>query len=397
MDASRLLAVTTEIEAEFKDGLTALLKELIQQYTVARDTPSQDNTASIQKALSALTEYVDNGVFSQYPPSRLAVLEAIGGTDRVGPGFRKRLAEILSIAGQTTAGIVAGLTQLQTDLQAFRKACEQTRTGLDALRVVAHTISPGQFEVGVLIPERLVDQKLGLLAKELEAWNLTLRGFQEVAGEEEREIVLGSLASGSYEAYIPLGFIAAGMVSKTIDKVLEWYLKVLEIRKRREELKSLGAPVAEASAIKKHERDILEQGIRALAEELVKDTHSKVDAARRRELENHLTISIRQVARFVDRGGTVEVDSTPPSEPEEPTAPEAAAEAAANEEYERAQKEFAKVAAHNARVSAILSAGASLKLLPERSEPILQLTDGEAAEEPLDPEKATKKRGQSTT
>ncbi len=116
MDASRLLAVVSDIESEYKGGLSQLLKDLIQQYTIARDTPSQDNTAAIQKALRALTDCVDAGVFPQYPPSKLAVLDAVSGSKRVGPGFREHLSEILSVAGQTTAGIVTGLTQLQTDL-----------------------------------------------------------------------------------------------------------------------------------------------------------------------------------------------------------------------------------------------------------------------------------------
>ncbi len=166
-----------------------------------------------------------------------------------------------------------------------------------------------------MIPERLVDRRLGALAKELEAWNRTLRGFQEVAGEDEREVIVASLSSGSYEAYLPLGIVAAGLVSRTIDKILEWYLRVLEIRKRREELQNLGAPVSEANAIKKHERELLEKEMKTLAEELVKNTHPKVDVPRRHELETHLMVSIRQIARFVDKGGTVEVDTTVPMNP----------------------------------------------------------------------------------
>lgn len=394
MDASRLLAVVDDIDSEYGAGLLQSLKELIQQYTAARDSPSQDNTPAIQKPLRALTDQADRGVFAKYPPSKAAVLEAIGGTKRVGPGFREHLTEILSVAGQTTAGIVTGLTQLQADLDSFRKACVQAKAGLESLGIHPYTIPDGQFEVGVLIPERLVDQKLGALAKELEAWNKILRGFQEAAGEEEREVTVAALSSGSYEAYLPLGIAAAALVSKTIDKVLEWYLRVLEIRKRRLELENLGAPVAEATAKKKHERDLVEKEIRVLAEALVKETHPKVDAGRRHELETHLTFSIRQIARFVDKGGTVEVDATPPEQPEEPAAPEGAdATDDAMAQYDQLTKEYRQLTSKLERTFQVLAAGSSLRRLPERPEPILQLTEEEADGESTEPEKASKKKG----
>jgi hypothetical protein len=219
----------------------------------------------------------------------------------------------------------------------------------------------------------------------------SLRGFQEAAGEEEREVKIGSLSSGSYEAFLPLGIVAAAMLSKTIDKILDWYLRVLEIRKRREELQTLGAPVAEAAAIKKHERELLDKEIKSLAASLVKETPLKVDAARRNELETHLTVSIRQIARFVDKGGTVEVDATAPVEPDEPEAPEEGAPAEAAEEYGRLRKEFDQLASQVAKMSLILQGGSALKRLPERTEPILQLTDGEGGDEPVDSEKTKKK------
>jgi hypothetical protein len=392
MDASRLLAVVADIDSDFRGGLSQLLKELVQQYTAARDSPTQDNTAAIKKALVSLSEHVNEGVFVAYPPSKAAVLAAIGGETRVGQGFSEHLKNILSVTGQTTAGIVTGLTQLQTEAEAFRKACLQTKAGLESLGIRPYAIRDGQFEVGVLIPERLVDQKLGALAKELEAWNRTLRGFQEVAGDEEREVTVASLASGSYEAYLPLGLVAAGLVSKTIDKVLEWYLRILEIRKKRIELQELGAPVAEPNAIKKHERDLLEKEITTLAEQLVKQVHPKVDAPRRHELETHLTISIRQVARFVDNGGTVEVDATieAPEEPEAIDAADATDEAKA--EHDRATKEYARLAQSYERALEILASGSALRGLPERPEPILQLTDGDlGAEAAPDQDKAKKK------
>jgi hypothetical protein len=394
MDASRLLAVVGDIESEYQGDLSQLLKDLIQQYTTARDSPSVDNTAAIQTALSALVNSVNQSAFLNYPPSKAALLDSIKGANWVGPGFLEHLNEILSVPGQTTAGIVTGLTKLQADLEAFRKACAQAKAGLESLGVMPYAIPQGEFQVGVLIPGRVVDFKLGAFAKELEIWNKILRGFQELAGEDEREVTVRSLASSGYEVYLPLGMLAAGLLSRTIDKLLDWYLRILEIRKRRQELHDLGAPVAETNAIKKHERDFLETEIRALAEQLVKEAHPKVEAIRRQELETHITLSIRQIARFVDKGGTVEVDSTRPEEPTEPVAPTEGADTKTEvpEEYGRLMKEFTRLNSEFEKVSRILDDGMCLRRLPDRPEPILQLTEAEPEGDSTESEKTAKKR-----
>lgn len=190
---------------------------------------------------------------------------------------------------------------------------------------------------------------------------------------------------------MPLGLVAAGLLSKTIDKILEWYLRVLEIRKRRQELQDLGAPVAEANAIKKHERELLDKEIRSLAVELVKEVHQKVDAPRRNELETHLIVSIRQIAKFVDKGGTVEIDSAPPEDPEEHAAPAEGSDVEATDAYARRKKDFDRLSSEVESVSKILRGGIALRRLPDRPEPILQLTDGEAGEEVPEPDKPKKK------
>lgn len=394
MDASRLLEVLADIDKEIEGGQTRLLSALVQQYTVARDSPTTDNAALIQKALASLIEYVDQGSFSQYPPSKAAILQVIDGNTRVGKGFTERLNTTLSISGQTTAGIVTSLSALQLDLGTFKKACTQTKTGLEALGIAPHKIPTGEFEVGVLIPQALVDGKLSSLVKELGVWNRILRGFKEVAGEEDREVTVAGLASGSYETYIPLGIAAAHYLSMTIDKVFEWYSKILEMRKLRQELKNLGAPTSEATAIQKHEKDLIEKGIEGLAKEIVKAAHPKIEANRRHELETQVSISIRQITRFVDKGGTVEVASTPPEPVAEPTTISEAATPEEKKSYDELLQETKQLKAKLDQVSEIMRSGSRLRQLPTRTEPILQLEVEQEEEDAVSTERVVKKKAE---
>jgi hypothetical protein len=381
MDVSRLLAVLSDVQSEI-EGNSQQLAALIQQYTVARDSPSHDNAEAIRSALEALRETLERSRFNQYPPSRSAILERIDGIGRVGSKLFERVREILSVPGQTTAAIVSSLGRLQADLQNFQSACSQAQAGLSSLGLVEHRIPEGSFEVGVLIPENLVDSELGSLTKRLDEWNRILRGFQEVSGDAEREVLVDSLASGSYELFLSVGLVTAGLMSKVIDKVLDWYIKVLEIRRHRLELERLGVPVAETRTAKQHERRILDEGIKTLVGELMKGLPKPADKERQAELETQLTVSIRHVARFVDAGGDVEVDTARPVEPEEPRAPEGEEETPeAAEELQGALAEFRERRELFDQIADIRAAGASLRNLPARVEAIFQLTDGNGDEE----------------
>ena len=76
-------------------------------------------------------------------------------------------------------------------------------------------------------------------------------------------------------------------------------------------------------------------------------------------------LSIRQMARFVDKGGTVEVDAQPPQEPEKPVPPPEGAETTteAKDQYSRLEKEFNRLNSEFEKVSKILESGMSLRHL----------------------------------
>jgi hypothetical protein len=396
MDASRLLEVLDEVEEDIEGGLTRNLSAVVQQYTTARDTPTSDNTVAIRGAFDSLVDYIDKGKFSNYPPSKVAILKAIGGDTKIGPGLKNRLQTLLSAPGQTAASTVTALTQLQAEVNTFKKSCSQVRAGSKALGIASHTISQGQFEVGVLMPEMLVDAELSSLIKELDVWNKIIRSYQEIAGEE-REVTLAGLASGSYETYLQVGLVAAAYLSMTIDKVFEWYQKILEVRRLRQALKDLGAPAAETSAVKKHEREIVDNGIQALVGEIMKQAHPKVDANRKHELETHLTVSIKQITRFVDRGGDVEVVSAPQEAPEEPEEiREDSSTEDEKQEYARLLANHKKLRTEFEKLAAIKRAGSALRQLPPRSEPILQL-EMELDEDATKTERQPKKKAEKVS
>jgi hypothetical protein len=380
MEVERLLAVVQDVETEFEHGQTSLLQQLLQRYTTARNSPAQDLTEPIEEAHKKLNDYLRQSTFNTYSPSKTAILKALGGDKLTGEAFINRINEALVSPGMTTAGIVTRITDLQKEAEDFRKACEKASAGLAALGVKPYRLPQGAYDVGVLIPGHLVDNKLGALSKQFESWNKIIRAFIEVAGEDEREVRMRGLSTGSFELYVAVGVMAADLLARAIERLAELYLKILEIQKRRKELTELGAPVSEAREIKKFEKEFLEKEIKDLAKELIKQAHSRVDAGRRAELETLLTISLKQAATFIDRGGVVEVTVLSGDEPAEPEAiDDTEVTPEQKSEIDRLQKDYEKLKKSYEDALLLAKRGIAAKRLPDRHQPILQLEDDDDA------------------
>jgi len=376
MDTSRLLEVLDDIESEFEAGYLKEVQQLIQQYTVARDGPSLDRSEEIREALDSLSKFLSDSVVKDYPPSKYHILSSIGYATYFGSQGLENLKKILGEGNLTTAGVVSSLTEFLTKLNELRKSCASTRNGLIALGIKPHSLSEGESEVGILIPTALTDSRLIGLKGQLDSWNQIVRGFAEVAGEEDREITVSALSSGSNEVYLAVGYLTAVLLAKAIDKVLSWYKQVLEIRIHRLVLEKLKALPSDIVATKQYEKSLLDLSINELAKELITSSTSKILEGRKHELENQLVISIRRIAKFVDNGGDVEVSTHVPEAPEEPEEPEEADKnPEKRKEYLRQKKEYEKLLTPYNKAIDLSRKGSALRSLPRSDQPILQIED----------------------
>lgn len=380
MDASRLLSVLEDIEAELVDGLVDHLNKLMQAYTSARDSPAQDFSPTIRQIRSELLEYLAASPRNSYTPSRRQILAAIGGEIFVGQGAARRIDELLQTAAVSPASVVVALQAYSSELSRFRKGCTQARQGLTELGVKPDKLAENEAEIGILVPRTITKGKLDALTHQFTDWNRILRGFAELAGEEEREITVKALSTGSDQIFVLTVVAVAAFVAKAIDKILEWYKKILEIQTHRLELAKLGAPVSEPEAVKEYEKQFLEQAIGALVKEFMSAAQKALTNPRKGELRNQLTISIRQIARFVDEGGDVEVTVPPPPKQEFVTLTDDKGGPLPPDEVEAKKAEWDALQAERTQKWRELSRrGAALAAMPARSAPILQLPEAEEA------------------
>ena len=276
----------------------------------------------------------------------------------------------------------SALTALQayvSQVNQFRATCTQARQGLTALNIKPDVLVGDQAEVGVLLPRTLTGGHLGALTGQLRRWNSILRGFTELAGADEREITVRMLSTGSEQIFLLTSIgVATVFILPVIERVLDLYKKILDIQKARKELERLGAPVEESQRVKEHEKKLVEDSIAGLAKELMARAETTVPPGRKGELENHLTISIRYMARFVDQGGDVEVTVAPP--PREDYVPPADPAALTAAEVEGHKAEWTAVQERKIQDRLELARkGAALVGLPSRETEILQLPEADPA------------------
>lgn len=217
------------------------------------------------------------------------------------------------------------------------------------------------------------------MKSQIDNWNFILRGFSELAGDSEREVSFKGLASSDLEIYAAVGMGVAKFLSFAIDKVLDWYKKILEIQEVRQRLAAVGGPPAEVDAARKYEKKLLKEVILETVDELMAQGDSKLKKDRKDEFQNHLTISIRRIARFIDEGGDVEVIAGAPEVPTEPAEPEGEGDesTALREQYLEKKKVYDELVVVADEVHEISRKGALLSSLPPRENPILQLEEGD--------------------
>ena len=196
MDASRLLAVLADVEAE-TSSLTAALTKVTAAYTAARNTPAQDPTEAIRQARDDVRTLLTGSAANAYPPSRRRILQAIQGERFVGETATAHIDALLAEAAISPTAVLAALQTYGTQLSQFRTNCAQARKGLAGLHIEPDALVGDEAEVGILLPRSITKGQLNDLNRHLNRWNFALKGFAELAAADQREITIRALSQTS--------------------------------------------------------------------------------------------------------------------------------------------------------------------------------------------------------
>ena len=307
MNTSRLVRVLSELDSDLSSEVLPALQTLVQTATTARDTPAQDFSEKLQADLSNAQAMAERMWAAQYPPSAQKIVAATGLSPLCWTALSRRIAACFEGAAMTPATAVRKLTDLQKELDAARRNASAVVAGLAKLGIEEESLATDEYELGVLLPENASHGELGTVNEELKHWNQIVRAFQEAAGDEEREVRIRSFSDGSILVFLGVGAWVAHHLMTAVERLLAAYERILDIRLKREELARLGVPPTEISLAKKTEKELIEKESAALLKELTQALAKGTKADRKQEIETHLKVAVSMVAKFLDKGGQIEV------------------------------------------------------------------------------------------
>ena len=311
MEASKLLNVISDLVIESKDNeIGTLFSNLISHI-------STNQESLIIEAEKSLKEVMERSLVNSYSPSNIEILTKIGGLSYFGSSGLSHIRSILTSNGYNVAKTITDLQEYNKQRQAFLDVLVAAKESLTILNIETYYHDENIYEIGLLLPAEVTDNKIIHVSRELVKWDKIIKTLKELFGEEIDDTQISLVSNGSLQFFIDNSPAIGTCLAIIIDRILKVYKNLILIRQSRDQLKELGISAIEQKAIERHEKDYLNKEIDKISLEIVKEFASKaIESGRMNELKISVRGHIAYIAKSINSGITIEI--TPPEykEPE---------------------------------------------------------------------------------
>ena len=357
MNAERLHAIVLSLSQEMsKNNVVGRMEELINALQRVVNQPHPSHQQSLAQSLKAMYAAVTDAPSDNFSPAWRQILREIDGEDMFGNPLKVDIENVFARNQITPAVALEELQQLHQRLQAFKNALDQISSALQHFKIGDEKLTPGEAEIGILIPRDAVSNQLLDFAKELKELSFILNTFSEVATGKKDDLVIRTISSSDLLIHLQAAAPYAACLAVSVERVVALYKQLLEIRKLKQEIEKQGVPDKETTGIENYANQLMEKGIEKIAIEVVNEHHKKGDKARKNELTNAVRISLRRFANRVDHGYNIEVRVEPLVKQE-------------GQDKEEPELQGA--------IAAIQSASRNMQFMKLEGKPILSLPEGE--------------------
>lgn len=324
MNAERLHSVVISLHQEMtKANTPEKLEELINSLELVVNQPHSSHQQELAKCLKSMYASVSDSASDGFSPAWRQILSEINCEELFGHFLKDSIEAIFSRNQITPAVALEELQQLYKRLQSFKTALDQTVSSFKLMKIGDEKLSPGDCEIGILIPRLAVDNKLMDFADELHEIGFILNTFSEVATGSVDALNIRTISSSDLLVNLQAAAPYAACVAICVERVVALYKQLLEIRKLKQEITKQGVPDDDTSGIEKYANHLMETGIEKIAVEVINQYHKKDDKARKNELTNAVRISLNKIANRIDHGFNIEVRVSPSEKDDESKAQDA--------------------------------------------------------------------------
>lgn len=319
MNAEKLNKIVTELKLELHNY------EIINSLTEIKDNLgniiNQPNQPAYQQNLTTelnkLSENLSKVPSNSFSPAWKQIIIEIGGEELLGIELKDTIEDIFAKNQITPSAALEKISELLTKLEDFTSAIDNLVEGFKGLDIGKEELQPGECEIGYSVPRKFVDSKLRSFADEVREFNFILSNISEVITGDKEEFEIRTISSSDFLIYVASGIWMTEVFAKVIERILNSYKSILEIKKIRNDLKAQGVPEEKTKGIEEYANSLMEKEIKKLTKEVIKEHYKGKDPGRKNELANGLTISFNKLANRIDKGFNVEVRVEPLPKPKE--------------------------------------------------------------------------------
>ncbi|MBF9151896.1 hypothetical protein [Novosphingobium jiangmenense] len=312
MDASILRSVIAKaigLDTEF--GTQKNLKKLLGALNNLTSNPSDPSyqTAFSEAFKEAKLSFAK--MKSHLTPGDWDRLEEIGGKQDFDSYIIDKIEDSIQENPATPAVIRDELQEIVSDRDDEIEKYRMLLEGLEHFGIEDPGNDVDHGQVGFKIPRKLFQNAFSVFINELNFLKALMRLISEAQGENPEEIEVGALSTTDPVVWLVVSYGVAKSIGKLTDWALGTWKTVEEIRKIRAETSKLQA-FKDEEVEKIFGPKIEEQINLAIKTKVDELTQSLKPAARKNEVRNGLSVTLRQFLARVERGLTVDVRYLPP-------------------------------------------------------------------------------------
>ena len=323
MNAERLHKILIEIyeeldQYEIVDKLNEIkihLQNLVNQ--PQQPAHQQNLSKSIKELFSILADVPSNN----FSPIWKQIVTEIGAKDILGNNLKIKIETILSQNQITPTNALEEIEEIYEHLEKFKTSIYEIIEGFEYIGIGKEELAPGDCEIGYSIPRDYVKNNLHNLSKEINELNFILSNISEIVYGKREEFKVKAISSSDFLFYVSSSLLFVNILSKIIERIINNYKTILEIKTLRNKLKEKGVPDKNTQSIEDYANSLMEKEIKKLATEIVTEYYNSNDSGRKNELINALIISMNKIANRIDHGFNIEIRVEPLPEPEEENIP----------------------------------------------------------------------------
>lgn len=251
-------------------------------------------------------------------PYAKQTIEEIGLTQYIGEDLAKTVEEIISKNSFDQHGIVNEITSLREELAEKISNLNSIDSAFTTLHVEYVAVANGESEVGILIPRTITGEKIEDLTKELQQINKIFRAINEITGNNEYSPSIRTISTSWWQVFLEVDHTQVAAWIFAIERIVALFKSNLEIKALQKQLEEKSISKKITAALEKEVTEKINNGIASISNELRKKYASSSDSNRLNELEVQLKQGLTYLAKRINQGAEVEINTALPRKPAPP-------------------------------------------------------------------------------